>query len=246
MVWCRPADVVYPSVWHRFKGRRPLADGTIPSFRVQDLPEEMRDEAVDFMCAHFLLDEPTCKGTGIAKEPNSVEDIRNLWYHSLEAKLTLVCLRENPSNPEEVYPDIVGLNMTTIARKEDKDNSTEMKGTIYPIVIGAIQFCANLVDVFEEFGVNEYMTAYGLSVKKDYRGQNIGAEILKARIPLCKAVGIKVTATIFTAIESQVLARKVNFKEVIGVSYHDLKEKFGFDLGHIETRDMINMALTIN
>lgn len=41
--------------------------------------------------------------------------------------------------------------------------------------------CTKLVDVFEKFGVNEYMTAYGLSVTKEYRGQNIGAEILKSR-----------------------------------------------------------------
>lgn len=65
------------------------------------------------------------------------------------------------------------------------------------------------------------------------------------RIPLCKAVGIKLTVTVFTAIESQVLAKKVGFIDLDEVTYDDLKNVHGYDLGKIETKTMKLMGLPI-
>lgn len=56
------------------------------------------------------------------------------------------------------------------------------------------------------------MTAFGLSVKSKYRGRGIGENILKARIPLGKAIGVNVTSTIFSAIASQKAAFKAGFQ----------------------------------
>lgn len=56
------------------------------------------------------------------------------------------------------------------------------------------------------------MTAFGLSVNRQYRGRGIGEYLLKARIPLGKAIGVKVTSTIFSAIASQKLASKAGFQ----------------------------------
>jgi ribosomal protein S18 acetylase RimI-like enzyme len=56
-----------------------------------------------------------------------------------------------------------------------------MRGDLFPHVMGAVFTCIELVDVFKMYGVTEYLSATGLSVSKEYRGQNIGAEILRAR-----------------------------------------------------------------
>lgn len=36
-------------------------------------------------------------------------------------------------------------------------------------------------DLYKEFNIKEYLTAAGLAVNREYRGMNIGAELLKAR-----------------------------------------------------------------
>jgi GNAT superfamily N-acetyltransferase len=68
-------------------------------------------------------------------------------------------------------------------------------------------------DVFEHYNVDKYMTAFGLSVSKLYRRRGIATEILKARVPLGRAFGIKVTSTVFTAIGSQMSAANAGFVE---------------------------------
>jgi hypothetical protein len=60
-------------------------------------------------------------------------------------------------------------------------------------------------------------------------------------------MGIRVTSTPFTAIESQVLARKVGFQVIGEVTYDDLRGKHGFKLGKVSnTKSMKLMAMVIN
>lgn len=61
--WKRPNSVPYPSKWRHFEGRKQI-DGKIPKFWVQDIPEEMFEEAVEFMCASYIYDEPLCRHIG--------------------------------------------------------------------------------------------------------------------------------------------------------------------------------------
>ena len=81
-----------------------------------------------------------------------------------------------------------------------------------------------MANVFERYGVNEYMTAVGLCVDPVFRGQGLGLEILKARFDLCKAVDVKVTMTIFTGIASQTLAHRVGMEVIAEVWYEECKE----------------------
>lgn len=70
------------------------------------------------------------------------------------------------------------------------------------------------------------MHAYGLGVKKEYRGRGIAVEILKAREPLLKALGVEVTMTIFSTISSQKAAEKAEYQEVYSVSYEEAQIHF--------------------
>ena len=53
-------------------------------------------------------------------------------------------------------------------------------------------------DVFEDYKVEKYLTAYGLCVHPSYRKRGIATEMLKARVPILKKHGLKVTSTSFT------------------------------------------------
>lgn len=79
-------------------------------------------------------------------------------------------------------------------------------------------FILSQVDVFKKFKVDAYLTAYGLSVSRKFRGRGIATEILRARIPFCQAFGIKLTSTVFTSIFAQKSAAKVGFKEIFSIS----------------------------
>lgn len=80
------------------------------------------------------------------------------------------------------------------------------------------EYMTNQFNLFEHYNVTHYLTAYGLAINHRYRGRGIATEVLKARVPLCKALGIKLTATNFTAVGSQVAAKKAGFETNLEVT----------------------------
>lgn len=67
-------------------------------------------------------------------------------------------------------------------------------------------------DNFERHGVDSYLKSYGLVVDRIYRGCGIAEQLLRARTPICKEFGIKLTLTIFTSDTLNRIADKVGFK----------------------------------
>lgn len=101
-------------------------------------------------------------------------------------------------------------------------------------------------DVFAAYNVDKYLTAHGLCVDPRYRGRGIATEILKARVPILKGLGLKVTSTLFSAIGSQTAAKNAGFKNVYAISYSELVKIFpGFDFSKSVTKILKTMALTV-
>lgn len=72
--------------------------------------------------------------------------------------------------------------------------------------------CQANVDPFEIYNVDKFMSAYGLSVNTKYRGRRIGEYILRARIPVAKAIGVSLTSGSFSSTAAQKQATKVGFE----------------------------------
>lgn len=49
-------------VWYRFEKRR--KDGTLFKLRIQELPEDRRDEVTELMMKYYAAEEPVHKGVG--------------------------------------------------------------------------------------------------------------------------------------------------------------------------------------
>lgn len=81
-------------------------------------------------------------------------------------------------------------------------------------------------NVFEKYGVDQFLTDYGLVTSKSYRKRGIATELLKARLPIQKSLNLAVSSTLFTVIGSQKAAYKANYCEVFSMKYTDLGEKF--------------------
>lgn len=105
-----------------------------------------------------------------------------------------------------------------------------------------IQNVSNTVNVFERYGVDVYMTAFGLCVDPEFRCQGLGLEILRARFDLAKAVGLTVTMTVFTGQTSQKLAHKVGMEVLAEVLYEDIREDGNPVFPNIKNKSMKIMA----
>ena len=101
-------------------------------------------------------------------------------------------------------------------------------------------------DVYAAYKVDKYLTAYGLCVDPKYRGRGIATEMLKARVPILKGLGLKVTSTAFSAIGSQTAAKNAGFEDVYVINYSNLEKIFpGFDFSKSVTKIFKTMALVL-
>lgn len=101
-------------------------------------------------------------------------------------------------------------------------------------------------DLFKKFGCDRYLFEYGLCVKPEYRGRGIATEILKARVPQMKLLGIKVSLTAFSAIESQAAAENAGFKVIHEVTYTELKKSHPrYDLSKSNAKSLKYMTLEV-
>lgn len=77
----------------------------------------------------------------------------------------------------------------------------------------AMAWMAENGDIYGKYNVDQYLQAYGLCVNKPYRGKGIATGMLKARAYYLKHLGLKITGTAFTAIASQIAAKKAGFED---------------------------------
>lgn len=133
----------------------------------------------------------------------------------LQQQIVLACFKEGSD-------EIIGINMVGVALKEKSQSLC--KAEKLKKVIKAMEFCEQQFNSFEFYNVDKYLSAFGLSVNSKYRGRHIGEYILKARIPLAKAIGIAVTSTVFTAIASQKLAMRAGFELNYEITYDELSQ----------------------
>ncbi|XP_049834054.1 arylalkylamine N-acetyltransferase 1-like [Schistocerca gregaria] len=219
--WKRPADVPFPQVWARCEGKTTLADGSKLLYRIQDITPEMHEEILDkLMMVHFVRDEDLSKTINLIGDKTSLEELRMMWKESLQQNVGLVAIREYPDGQEE----IIGANITCVVSKGEKSNSDELKGeAMRKIWRMLMEDLPKRLDVFEHYGVDHYISAVGLTVLPKYRGQNVGLEILRTRFQLVKGIGLKVTATAFTAMASQKQAQRAGYELLTEMAFNDYK-----------------------
>ena len=76
------------------------------------------------------------------------------------------------------------------------------------------------------YNVDCVMWAAGLCVDGNLRGRGIATEILKARAPLMKTIGVKVTTSLFSTIGAQKAASAAGYDENCSITHEDLQKVF--------------------
>ncbi|CAH2101706.1 unnamed protein product [Euphydryas editha] len=224
MAWKRPHDVPVGIVWSRFKGKD--RDG-VPGlmYQIRDMDESYKEVCIDMLCDTFKNDDPLSVALGGRDDQESINSARAYWSKYIDQKMSIACFTEVDGEPKE----LIGFNLLVVLRNYDDEEMELPEGEVLRKILKTITVAENLVDVFEFYGIDTYLSSCGMTVLPPYRGQNIGARLLEVREKICKRFGIKATCTTFTAISSQVLAAKCNFEVLATFDYSDMLEH-GVDL----------------
>ena len=109
--WLRPSSVAFPSFWHRFQARDSVTDNLV-EYRVQDLPEDRYEEAIQFMTENYMPNEPLCKSRGGNSDEVFVKDFQRAWRAAIKQRVPLVCFKEGSE-------EIVGVNVNMVRGRTD-------------------------------------------------------------------------------------------------------------------------------
>ncbi|KFB53669.1 AGAP004529-PA-like protein [Anopheles sinensis] len=216
MSWERPTSVPYPNVWWTFEAPDPdRDDGGLATYRVEDLTEDRFEDVIKLFTEHFLDDEPLSHHARTRHNPVAYEEVITLWKSVLKNRMTVVCYKEGSE-------ELVGSDLLEVQLINSKFDISELELVEASRKIIAVNvYMTDTVNLFERYGVDKYLSECGLSVNSRYRGRGIATEILKAYVPICKAFGLRLTSTNFTAIGSQIAATKVGFKTDLEMRYDD-------------------------
>ncbi|KAK7868721.1 hypothetical protein R5R35_008242 [Gryllus longicercus] len=221
--WPRPSSAPLPMVYRRFKGPRPMPDGRTPNFWIQDITPDQDEQIVDFMSDGFLKEEFMCSRSGLPEDPVSLQEMRDEWRQRLKHRAGLVALTDWPDGPHN--PQLAGCNVTYITRRGDPPIKAE--GAALRHVLDAMHAVEARVDLFARFGVEAFLNALGLSVAPAFRRQGLGRELLAAREPLLRALGLRLTIAVFTGPAAQKASARAGYVVLAQQRFVDCKDDDG-------------------
>ncbi|XP_058456531.1 uncharacterized protein LOC131433925 [Malaya genurostris] len=214
--WKRPGEIPFPKVWHTFQARDPKTKQNV-TYRVQDLPPDRLEDAVNHMCKYFLCDEPICASLNLSQDAVGVEEISSVWRSVAQQRCVIVCFREG-------HDEIVGINVLTVVSKDDPELFSKFKSAGVQAFVDCTVYMTQQANLFERYpqADGRFLSAWGLSVHPEYRRCGLATEILRARIPFCRAMGLRLSATVFSHPGSQIPAATVGFRDVVVERFIDL------------------------
>ncbi|XP_031345480.1 uncharacterized protein LOC116172411 isoform X2 [Photinus pyralis] len=231
--WTRPQSVAFPKVWRRFKGLREI-NGTVPSFWIQDIPENERENVVNFMTDGFCKEETLCKSLGLLNDPESVETLRKAWRLVLLDNVGLACYMENLDPNGK--PILAAANCTHIKKCDEEEVNITITGSKVQQIFATLNVLMDEKNAFEFLETDFLLSALGLYVLPQFRGQGLGLELLNSREDICRALAIKASITVFTSSVSQYLAEKAGFKLLSEISFEDLRNIHKYEYPGIEEK----------
>lgn len=217
MEWKRPESMPFPNTWLTFTR---TISGKEQTFWIQDYTDDYCDEVAYWVENGFMKEALLSKYA--ANESKATAAImKKLFLAHLKNKISLVCLTKDPSD-EEI--SLAGYNIMdrAVQGKNEGGTKIEFDSPVLEKFYHLLEMLSKTRDIFEELNITEYVDDFGLYVTPKYRGLKIGLEILRAREPLCKALGLRVTLTAFTSAVTQKYALACNFENFVSKSYKEI------------------------
>ncbi|XP_065351705.1 uncharacterized protein LOC135947066 [Cloeon dipterum] len=225
--WKRPEQFSKPQIWLE-------KDGIV----VRDITPDLQPFVLEHMGTVYLRDEPMNQSMGTIDDPATVQEQLAIWQATTYRDgISIVALEKGTPGAnmdlvsKENPPVIVGVSHLFVSSKGDPvppgNVSDKIQSDKVLKIFKSFKEINKVANVFESYGVDHYIEGAGLSVSPEWRGKGIGQLLMQARYTLSRAMGIPMTRTIFTAVQSQKVALKGGFEELGHVLYTDLKEEDG-------------------
>ncbi|XP_047507674.1 uncharacterized protein LOC125051421 isoform X2 [Pieris napi] len=210
MPFKRNWDASCPRVWDKWE-----ANGQ--EWVVQDLDPKDDEEALDILLEHLCTDETLCSLSKLSEDEESIKGMKKFWVPCIAQRMSLALYTWVDGKKT-----LVALNVCVVMSAGDTFPDVEIEGEKWKNVFKALEYVEIKQDPHKYLELDSLLHAFGLVVKRDYRGQRLGAKLLAAREPLSKAHGIKGTTTVFTGPASQKLAASCGFESICEASWKDL------------------------
>ncbi|CAO1407403.1 unnamed protein product [Diamesa hyperborea] len=231
----RPKNLEFPKVYHTFQAKDVDSDNLV-TYRVQDLPEEYYEKALELMEKYQLPEETLSASKKLVENQEAFEICKAFVGGVFSEKLSLACFKDGCSD------ELIAVNVLMIATSDDDDFVLDDQDLTD--IIEVITYTGKQFNPFEHYKVSKYLTDYGLLVHPDYRKLGIATEMLKARIPIMKELGIELTASDFTGTGSQIAAVRAGYTETYSIKYSELFKMFpNFDFTDAEFYKKFSLKL---
>lgn len=240
-VFHRPASLQIPVVWSRFRGLKPMPDGRVPDFWVQCVRPEDDDAVFAIMEQHFLREEETSRVLRLLDEPDTLAEVRTWWRGKLDERVSLAAWTTWPDGK----PTLIACNILYVAFQTEP--KVEGNTPVSRLLLRSLYALMDKADPFTLYSCDRYLSAIGLSVLPTFRGQGLGMELLRARVPLCRALGLGVTATIFTGGAAQKQAQRAGFTRLAQLRYADYEDegrRIYEDVKNVEFMEFLGMVIS--
>ncbi|XP_045471487.1 uncharacterized protein LOC123678489 isoform X2 [Harmonia axyridis] len=190
---------------------------------VELIPDDQKEKAVEIFKKIFAADEPLCKTTKMIEDKESMEYFTRFLWYAINQNCTLACFVELEDGQNEMVAVNICYRNTTVKEMVQRAEFQEVPEGINKI-LETLMYLNKLKDISQEMNVTEYLTSIGLVVIPEYRGYNLGLQVLASRKMLCEKLGLKASLTTFTSPASQRLAEKGGFKDIVSLTYDELEK----------------------
>ncbi|XP_014245844.1 uncharacterized protein LOC106664543 [Cimex lectularius] len=197
-------------------------DGKVIKYCLENITSQVKmDEALEHMINYFLPREPLSKYLDVCSDEPSKNSVKKLWAEALQDGHAIGAYLLNSNG---TIGRLIGTNIIIVSNKNaPHDEILQLEGEQFQIIFKTFKSLMERVDVYDRYGVDEYLEGLGLSVHPEYHGCNLGYRILESREKLCKALGLNVAVTMFTAASSQHIARKLGYETLVEIDYDEVK-----------------------
>ncbi|XP_063533566.1 uncharacterized protein LOC134743870 [Cydia strobilella] len=210
-------------VWLRFETKS--KDGTALKLRIQDLPSERVDEAMELRLKHFVADEVVHKAAGITKNPEAVEAYKE-YLNMLKQdprRSTVICCEDIGDDAG----DILGVSGVSLVKEDfNWDQILEMikKNCLEEArkLTAVFKATSDMYQPVKELNLKKYLDDDTVLVMPGYRGCGIAQQFLKTRRLQCAELGVLKTGGWMTGYGTQIAADRDGWETVFEVKYEDL------------------------
>ncbi|XP_014227016.1 uncharacterized protein LOC106652526 [Trichogramma pretiosum] len=227
--WNRPDGPL--NIWRIIEGEEHQNDGTKKKikFSIQDIPEEHYQDVIKHMCDYFVADEVTCQCSKIKDDEEALNDFRILWDYLLKIGISVAAYKLDSNNQIQELAGVNILFPVTDEIEEAIENfmknfKSQGSRKIFEFMHDLNEKAPDVRDIYK---VDTYISALGLSVHPNFRGQKLGVRLLESRTDIGRKYGLTATSTAFTAPASQIQAERAGFETVFEQDYASVLDDEG-------------------